>query len=114
MQGNGLAELAALARRGGWVFPLRGDEDAPLLGVREGSEVTDTICVHSEKEVIVTRLLTEDWLSAHRGGLRWVLWHFTGSLADAIGALHDLPLHGAPKAPRLRVAAPSQLWTPET
>ncbi|MFS8096176.1 hypothetical protein LFM09_03465 [Lentzea alba] len=114
MPSGGLTELAALAQDGGWIFPLRGNEDAPLFGVREGGEVTETICIRSEKEVIVARLLTEDWLNAQRGGLRWVLWHFTGSLADAIGELRTLPPHGAPKAPRLRIAAPSQLWTPET
>lgn len=114
MLGGGLGDLAALAHSGGWVFPLCGNEDAPVFGVREDCEVAETICIRSEREVIVTRLLTEDWLNAQRGGLRWVLWYFTGSLADAIGELRALPTHGAPNAPRLRVAAPSQLWTPGT
>jgi len=114
MQEDGLAGLAALAQGSGWVFPLRGNEDAPLLGVHEGREVTETICIRSEMEVTVTRLRTEDWLNAHRGGLRWVLWHFTGPLTDAIGELRTLPPHGVPNAPKLRIAAPSQLWTPET
>lgn len=87
MQEDGLAELAALAQGSGWAFPLRGNEDTPLLGVREGRVVTETVCIRSEKEVTVARLLTEDWLNAHRGGLHWVLWHFTGSLADAIGGI---------------------------
>lgn len=69
--------------------------------------VIETITLRARSEAIAARYRTEDH---QRGG--HPLWQRTGTVADIITELLQLPAPGEPGAPALAHRASSSLWLP--
>ena len=100
-----LAGLRAMVERG-WKFFIR-EADGRLLQV-DGfycwpQDITDAIAIHSETNACGCRT---------HGDEHDIVWKQTGTVADVIDGLLELPAPGEPNAPHLVRGAAPRLWTP--
>ncbi|MDV6014277.1 hypothetical protein [Haloechinothrix sp. LS1_15] len=82
---------------------------AAIHAERRHAGAVDTYTVRAPGEAIGARYRAEDYghPSAHP------LWQATGTVADVIHQLLDLPPHGSPGAPNRTQRSRSELWLPE-
>lgn len=66
----------------------------------------ETYTLRGMTEAIAARFLAEDYPEGDP------LWETTGTVAEVITALLELPAHGAPGAPSTARHASSSLWVP--
>lgn len=69
--------------------------------------VVETVTLCARTEAVAARYRIEDY---HRGG--HPLWERTGTVAEIITELLNLPAHGRPGAPTRSRSASSSLWRP--
>ncbi|SNR98886.1 hypothetical protein SAMN06265360_1592 [Haloechinothrix alba] len=74
---------------------------------RDGA--VDTVTVRAAGEALAARYRAEDY---GRAGAH-PLWQATGSVADVVDRLLELPPHGTPAAPSRAVRPRDQLWLPQ-
>jgi hypothetical protein len=93
----------------GWRFLHLRDERGnitAIYGERPTFGAVETITFRSANMAMAARMGREDY--PHGGAL----WQTSGTVADAIGELLELPPHGHRLAPALARRASSSLWLP--
>lgn len=101
-----LAGLQTLVDRR-WLFITHRDENGRPVHL-DGflcwpGDVTDALSVHSETNAFGVRTLGDE---------NDLVWQRTGTLADVVDGLLELPAPDAPNAPRLVIGRTAPLWTP--
>ncbi|MQA16687.1 MAG: hypothetical protein GEV09_21905 [Pseudonocardiaceae bacterium] len=94
-------------RRAGFGFLAHRDEHGEIVtleATRIYADHIETVLIHDEHDALAARCRDEDDPA--------VVWHRTGSTADVIADLLDLPAPGTRSAPSLARAMPTDLWVP--
>ena len=94
-------------RRAGFGFVHHRDdagEIAAVQAVRVHAGCIETVLIHAEHEALAARCRDEPRPA--------VLWHQSGSTAEVITALLELPTPGTRTAPSLAGRTPTGLWIP--
>ncbi|MQA16510.1 MAG: hypothetical protein GEV09_20935 [Pseudonocardiaceae bacterium] len=94
-------------KRAGFGFLAHRDEHGEIVtlqATRVRAGHIETVLIHDEHDALASRCRDEPRAA--------VVWHRTGSTADVIAELLDLPEPWTPGAPTLARATPSDLWIP--
>lgn len=104
-------DIAAIARARdagfGFLHLRDGISITAIHAERHGRGVVETVTLRARTEAVAARYRIEDY---QRGGQP--LWQRTGTVAEVITELLELPAHGRPGAPALARGASSALWLP--
>ncbi len=93
--------------RVGFTGVLHRDEHGEIIAVqatRVRAGHIDTVLISGEHDALAARCRDENHPT--------VIWHQSGSTADLITELLDLPAPGTRGAPNAARATPSELWIP--